>query len=130
MYGISLPPSASIAPQSIMGDFWSNKLMGVIRGWCSSMESHIYKLLLSDGLFSNECREEYLDIVKVVRGDGYAALHKILRLHDPRLVELIVEVKYSWHTVTIRYGEHVKLIQQCIDHESMCGRFYMRYDAL
>jgi hypothetical protein len=125
IYGVFVPPSNSVAQHSIMGTFWSKKLMGVaIHGRRSTMESHIYKLLLSDGLFATECREEYLDIVKVAGGNGYAALHNILRLHHPRLTDQIVEVKYPSQTVSMRFGEHVKLVQQYIDRESMRGRYY------
>jgi hypothetical protein len=58
-----------------------------------------------------ECREEYLDIVKAARGDGYAALHNILRLHHPRPTEQIVEVKYPSQNVSMQFGELVKLVQ-------------------
>jgi hypothetical protein len=55
MYGVFVPPSDSIAPQTIMGTLWSKKLMGAtIHGRRSTMESHLYKVLLSDGLFSTE----------------------------------------------------------------------------
>jgi hypothetical protein len=104
MYGIFVPPSESIAPHNIMRTILTKKLMGVsIYGRRSSMESHIYNLLLSDGICASDCREEYLDAVKVARGDGYAALHNILCLHHPCLRELIVEVNYPSQTVTIRF---------------------------
>jgi hypothetical protein len=131
MYGVFVPPSGSIAPHTIMGTPWSKKLMGAtIHGRRSTMESHLYKVLLSDGLFPTECREEYLDIVKAARGDGYAALHNILRMYHPRLTEQIVEVKYMSQTVSMRFGEHVKLVQQYIDREDMRGRTYTQYEGL
>jgi hypothetical protein len=94
------------------------------------MEGHIYKLLFSDGIFASECHKEYLAIVKAARGDSYAALHDILHPHHPRLTELIVEVKYLSQTVIVHFGEHVKLVQQYIDRESMCSHHYTRYEAL
>jgi hypothetical protein len=131
MYGIFVPPSDSIAPQNIMGTMWSKKMMGAtIHGRRSTMESHFYKNLLWDGLFTTQCREEYLDIFKAARHDGYAALHNILRLHHPCLTEQIVEIKYPSHTVSIRLGEHVKLVQQYINREDMCGRSYTQYEGL
>jgi hypothetical protein len=41
-----------------------------------------------------------------------------------------MEVKYPSQTVTMRFGEHVKLVQQYMDHESMRGRYYTCYEAL
>jgi hypothetical protein len=46
------------------------------------------------------------------------------------LTEQIAEVKYPSKTVTMRFGEHVKLVQQYMDRESMRGRYYTRYEAL
>jgi hypothetical protein len=42
MYGVFVPPSDSIAPQTIMGTLWSKKLMGAtIHGRRSTIESHL-----------------------------------------------------------------------------------------
>jgi hypothetical protein len=131
MYGIFVPTSHNIALQSIMGTFWSKKLMGdTIHGRRSTIKSHLYKLLMSDGVFTTDCREEYLGIVKATCGDGYAALHNILRLHRPRLTNQIIEIKYPPQNITMRFGEHVKFVEQYMDHESMRGRHYTRYEAL
>jgi hypothetical protein len=77
---VFVPPWNSIVPDSITGQYWSKKLLGeTIHDRRRTMESHIYKMLLTDGLFSKDCDEEYRDIVKASGGNGYAALHNILR---------------------------------------------------
>jgi hypothetical protein len=72
----------------IMGRYWSKTLLGeTINGRRRTMESHIHKLLLTDDLFSKDCDNEYRDIIKASGGNGYAALHNIIRLHLPQLTE-------------------------------------------
>jgi hypothetical protein len=72
----------------------------------------VHKLLLTDGLFSKDCDEEYRDIIKASGGNGYAALHNILRNHHPRLTEKKVETKIPSQGITTRFGHHVRAIQE------------------
>jgi hypothetical protein len=70
----------------IMGLYWSKMLLvETIHVRCRTMESHAHKLLLSDGIFSKDCKEEYLGIFNASDVSGYDALHNILRHHpSPR----------------------------------------------
>jgi hypothetical protein len=131
MYGVSIPPRSSIASQSIVGTNWSKKLVGdTIHGRRSTMESHLYKLLVWNVLFATYCCKSHLGITNDACGDGYAAPHNILQLCHPRLHEQIVEVKYPSQTVIMRFGQYVKLVQQYTDLGSTCGHYYMRYEYL
>jgi hypothetical protein len=112
MCGVFIPPWDSISPDLIMGRYWSKQLLGeTIHGRRRTMESHVHKLLLTDGIFSKDYDDEYQDIVKASDGNGYAALHKILRLHHPRLTEKKVETKIPTQSVGMRFGHHVRAIQ-------------------
>jgi hypothetical protein len=54
MCGVFIPPS-----DSIMGQYWSKKLLGeTIHGKRRTMESHVHKLILTDGMFSKDCDDE------------------------------------------------------------------------
>jgi hypothetical protein len=114
-----------------MGLYWSKKLLGeTIYGRRRMIESHVHKLLLPDGLFSKDCEEEYRDIVKASGGNGYAALHKILRNHHPCLTEKKVETKIPSQGITTRFGDHVRAIQEHLFSEDTHRRMYSKYEAL
>jgi hypothetical protein len=131
MCGVFIPPWDSIAPDLIMGCYWSTKLLGeTIHGRRRTMESHVNKLLLTDGLFSKDCDDEYQDIVKASDGNGYAALHNILRLHHPRLTEKKVETKILTQSVVMRFGHHIRAIQEHLFREETRGCTYSKYEAL
>jgi hypothetical protein len=118
MCGSFIPPWDSIMPDSIMGLYWSKKLPGeTIYGRHRTMESHVHKLLLTDGLFAKDCDEEYRDIVKASGGKGYAALHNMLRLHHPRLTDRRVETKIPTQAISVRFGHHVRAIQDHLFRE-------------
>jgi hypothetical protein len=94
MCGVFIYPWDSIMPGSIMGRYWSKKLLGeTIHGIRRTMESHVHKLLLTNGLFSKDCDEEYRDILNTSSGNGYAYLHNILWSHHPGLTDKKVETK-------------------------------------
>jgi hypothetical protein len=71
------------------------------------MEAHIHKLLLTDGLFSKDCDDEYHDIIQASGGNGHAALHNILRLHHPQLTKKKVDTKIPAQTIRMWFGQHV-----------------------
>jgi hypothetical protein len=80
MCGVFIPPSDSIMPYSIMGQYWSKHILGeMIHGRRRMMESHVHTFLLTDGLFAKYCEKEYRDIVKASGGNGYAALRNMVR---------------------------------------------------
>jgi hypothetical protein len=131
MCGVFIPPWDSIMPDSIMGQYWSKKFLGeTINGRRRTMESHVHKLLLTDGLFSKDCDEKYRDIVKASRGNGYAALHNIMRLHHPRLTEKKVETRILAQSISTHFGHHVRAIQDHLYREETCGRAYTKYETL
>jgi hypothetical protein len=131
MCGVFIPPWDSIMPDSIMGLYWSKKLLGeTMHGRRRTMESHVHKLLLTDGLFAKDCDEEYRDIVKASGGNGYAALHNMLRLHHPRLTDRRVETKIPTQAISVRFGHHVRAIQDHLFREETRGRTYSKYEAL
>jgi hypothetical protein len=94
------------------------------------MESHVHKLLLTNGMFSKDCDEEYRDIVKASSGDGYAALHNILRSHHPRLTDKKVETNIPAQSIGTRFGHHVRAVQDHLFREETRGRIYSKYEAL
>jgi hypothetical protein len=131
MCGVFVPPLNSIIPGSIMGRYWSKKLLGeTINGRHRTMESNVHKLLLTDGLFSKDCDEEYRDIVKESSDNGYAALNNILRSHHPRLTDKKVETKIPAQSVGTRFGRHVCAVQDHLFREETRGRIYSKYEAL
>jgi hypothetical protein len=131
MCGVLIPSLDSIMPDSIMGQYWIKKLLGeTIHGRCRTMESHVHKLLLTDGLFSKDCDDEYRDIVKASGGNGYDALHNILRLHHPHLTEKKVETRIPAQSISTRFGHHVRAIQDHLYREETRGRAYTKYEAL
>jgi hypothetical protein len=84
MCGVFIPLWDSIVLDSITGQYWSKNILGeTIHGRRRNMESHVQKLLLTDGLFAQDCEEEYRDIIKASGGNGYASLHNMLQLHHP-----------------------------------------------
>jgi hypothetical protein len=123
--------SFSIMTDSIMGLYWSKKLLGeTIHRRRRMMESHVHKLLLTDGLFTKDCDEEYSDIVKASGGNRYAALHNMLRLHHPRLTDRKVETKIPTQSISMRFGHHIRAIQDHLFREETRGRTYSKYEAL
>jgi hypothetical protein len=131
MCGVFVPPWDSITPGSIMGRYWSKKLLGeTIHGRRRTMESHVHKLLLTNGLFSKDCDEEYRDIVKASSGNGYATLYNILRSHHPRLTDKKVETKIPAQSIGTRFGHHVRAVQDHLFREETRGRIYSKYEAL
>jgi hypothetical protein len=128
--GVLIPPWDSIMPDSIMGHYWSKKLLGeTIHGRRRTMASHVHKLLLTDGLLSKDCDEEYRDIVKASGVNGYAALHNILRLRHPRLTEKKVETRIPAQSISTHFGHHVRAIKDHLYRETR-GRAYTKYEAL
>jgi hypothetical protein len=131
MCGVFVPPWDSIMPGSIMGRYWSKQLLGeTIHRRRRTMESHVHKLLLIDGLFSKDCDEEYRDIVKASVGNGYAALHNILRSHRPRITDRKVETHIPAHSIGTRFGHHVRAVQDNLFQEETRGRIYSKYKSL
>jgi hypothetical protein len=101
MCGVCVPPWDIIMPGSIMGRYWSNKLLGeTIHGRRRTIES-----------FSKDCDEEYHDIVKASGGNGYAALHNILRSHHPRLTDKKVETNIPDQSIGTCFGHHIQAVQ-------------------
>jgi hypothetical protein len=111
MCTVFIPPWDSIMPDSIMGLYWTKKLLSETIHIRRTMESNVHKLLLTDGLFAKDCDEEYRDIVKASGGNGYAALHNMLRLHHQRLTDRKVETKIPTQSISMRFGNHVRFIQ-------------------
>jgi hypothetical protein len=129
--GVFIPPWDSIAPDLIMGLYWSKKLLGkTIHGRRRTMESHVHKLLLTDRLFSKDCDEEYRDIIKASGRNVYAALHNILRRHHPSITEKKVDTNIPSQGITTRFGHHVRTIQEHLFPEDTRGRVYSKYEAL
>jgi hypothetical protein len=129
--GVFLPPWDIMLSDLIIGRYWSKKLLGeTIHGRRRTMESHVHKLLFTDGLFSKDCDDEYCDIVKAYGGNGYAALHNILRLHHPRLTEKKVDTKIPAQSISVRFRYHVHAIQDHLFLEETRGRTYSKYEAL
>jgi hypothetical protein len=94
------------------------------------MEYHVHKLLLADGLFSEDCDNEYHDSVKASGGNGYTALHNILRIQHPRLIEKKVETKIPVQTISMRFGHHICAIQEHLFWEETGVHTYSKYEAL
>jgi hypothetical protein len=114
-----------------MGLHRSKKLLGdTIHGRQRTMESHVHKLLLADGVFSKDCYDEYRDTIKASVGNGYAALYNILRLHHPQLTEKRVETKIPTQTISMRFGHHIRAIQEHLFREDTRGRTSSKYEAL
>jgi hypothetical protein len=110
MCGVFISLWDSIAPDLIMGLYWSKKLLGeTIHGPRRTIESQVHKLLLLDGLFSEDCEEYYLDIGKASGGNGHAALHNIMRKQHPCLTEKKVETKIPLQVITTRFGTTCEL---------------------
>jgi hypothetical protein len=131
MCDVCVPTWDSIMRGSIMGWYWSKKLLGeTIHGRRRTMESHVHKLLLTDGMFSKDCDEEYRDIVKASSGNGYAALHNISRSHHPRLTDKKVETKIPAQSIGTLFGHHVRAVQDHLFREETRGRIYSKYEAL
>jgi hypothetical protein len=117
-------------PCSILGRYWSKKFLGeTIHGRQRTMESHIHKLLLTDGMLSKDSDEEYRDIVKASSGNGYAALYNILRSHHPRLTDKKVETKIPAQSIGTRFGHPVRDVQDHLFREETRGRIYSKYKA-
>jgi hypothetical protein len=94
-----------------MGLYWSKHILGeTIHGRRRTMESHVHKFLITDGLFAKDCDEEYRYIVKASGGNGYSALHNMLRLHHPRLTDRRVETNIPTQAIIMRFGHHVRAI--------------------
>jgi hypothetical protein len=130
MCGLFIPPWDSVVSDLVMGRYWSKKIWGeTIHGRCRTMESHVHKLLLTDGIFSKDCDDEYHDIVKASDGNGYAALHNILQLHHPCLTEKKVETQIPTQSVGMRFGHHIRAIQRHLFREET-RRTYSKYEAL
>jgi hypothetical protein len=112
-----IPPWDTIAPDLIMGLYWSKKLLGeTIHGRRHTMEFHVHKLLLSDGIFSKDCKDEDRDIVKASGGNDYDALHNILYHHHLRLTKKKLETKMPSQGITTPFGHHVRVIKEHLYH--------------
>jgi hypothetical protein len=68
--------------------------------------------------------------VKASSGNGYAALHNILRSHHPRLTDKKVETKIPAQSVGTQFGHHVRAVQDHLFREETRGRIYSKYEAL
>jgi hypothetical protein len=131
MNGMFIPPHFSITPELIMVNLWTKRPTGeTIHARRKTMSNHLHKILMTEDMFSKDCQDEYREIVREDRGDGYAALHNIMRLHHPRLTERRVDTKYPSQSITARFTQHVTDVQEHIDREAVRGRLYSRYDSL
>jgi hypothetical protein len=62
-----------------MGKLWKKRLIGeTIHARRKTMSNHLHKILMTEDIFSKDCQDEYREIVRAARGDGYAALHTIM----------------------------------------------------
>jgi hypothetical protein len=128
---VFIPPWDSIMTYLIMGHYWSKQLLGeTMHGRRRTLESHVHKLLLTDGLFSKDCDDEYRDIVKASGGNEYAAFHTILWLHHPQFTEKKAETKILAQTISMRFGHHIRAIQENLFREDTRRRTYSKYEAL
>ena len=107
LYGVFIPPGHSLQRNSIMGTMWSYKNAGPSKhSERPAMSDLINKLLLDSKLFSKET-SHLRNIAIAAQGDGYAALHNIMRLAHPLLSEIQVESRIPTQSNTMSFSTYI-----------------------
>ena len=130
LYGVFIPPGHSLLKNSIMGTMWTKKNAGLSKhSERPAMSALVNKLLLNEKLYSKETIH-LRNIAIAAQGDGYAALHNIMRLSHPLLSETQVESRIPSQSNTMPFSMYVNNVHAYIKREAMRRRNYTKYEQL
>ena len=89
------------------------------------MSQQIYKLLQKDTIYSKETMH-LLDVVLASNGDGYIALHNIMRYAHPALTDHEVETSKTMPQLTNKdtFASYIRQVNEFFSRENVCGRQY------
>lgn len=130
MYGIWIPPSNSLRKGKVMGTLWDPSLVDSAKfAEEYEMSNHLAKFLATEDLFPKTC-DDLRNIVDASTGNGYVALHNIMRaLHHPNLSEKVVEQKIPFQKTSMDFGRYVQNVDAYVEREHLRGRLFTRWEG-
>ena len=124
MYGFFVPPMQSFQKTKVMGSWW--KKLSDHHAKLPQMTQLLYYLLRK----STENNKELQQIILLSGGDGYSALHNLMRSHHPILIERRVPKSMPKQFRTGSFYRFVIRFRQFLIDEASVGRTYHDYEAL
>ena len=124
--GIFIPNPESFAKDTPMGTEWATLYRH--RHWeRPKMKALLHRFLNTQNMFPKEI-PELQQIVAASRGDGYEALHNIMRLEHPVLNETPVELTIPAQTSSMTFGQHIQNVIVFVERERLRGRSYTKWE--
>lgn len=122
--GYFVPPWDSVVQGNAMGNKWVKSLIGTKKhAERVEMSQGIYKLLRQEEMFPKGS-EELRYIVATAKGDGYLALHNILRTFHPKLLRREIETVIPRHRCGQLFGAFVREVSEFVEREKLRSRSY------
>ncbi len=128
LYGIYIPPTNTLQIGNTMGSEWSKKNVGEEKhSNRTKMSSLLHMLLNNENMFPKNA-PEMRNIVTAARGDGYLALHNIMRLEHPLLNEDAIQLEIPIQNIGHTFGDHVNNMSNYVERERLKGRLYTEWE--
>jgi hypothetical protein len=115
-----------------MGSLWDNHHVGAtIHATRGTMARLLSKLLSNPSMFPRDTfRNTMRDTITNANGDGYAALHNIMRAVHPHLIEKAVDAVIPYQGNSVSIAAHVRNMANFLEKEELRGRLYTQYESL
>jgi hypothetical protein len=128
----STAPRVSLTKGKPMGYLWDKRLVGAtVHATRTLMSRHVHKALTQPLIFpKGDFGDQYMDIVAISGGCGYAALHNMMRLVHPSLLDKVVDTAISYQGNAITLASHARNMTQYLSREQLRGRSYSKYEAI
>jgi hypothetical protein len=132
MWGLYVPPSFSLQVDYPMGYLWDKRHVGAtVHATRGNMSRLLRKLLWNPSMFPRDSFGNTMrDTITNANGDGYAALHKIMRSVHPNLTEKAVEAITPYQCNSVSIAAHVRNMANFLEKEQLRGRLYTQYESL
>ena len=113
-----------------MGIDWNTKNISRQKRIQYEVMAHkLHKLLRTTNMFpSDSICDKYRDAIIASNGNGYLALHNIMRSTHPALVEDEVEAKIPKQQPRDTFGSYITSVVNFLDRESLRSRIYTDHE--
>jgi hypothetical protein len=132
MWGVYIPPSFSLQVDYPTGSLWDKRHVGAtIHATRGNMERLLSKLLSNPSMFPRDTFGNTMrDIITNANGDGYAALHNIMRAVHSNLIEKAMDAVTPYQGNSVSIAAHVRNMANFLEKGELRGRLYTQYESL
>jgi hypothetical protein len=132
MWGVYIPPSFSLQVNYPMRSLWEKRHVGAtIHATRGNMARLLGKLLSNPSMFPRDTFGNTMrDTITNANGDGYAALHNIMRAFHPNLIEKAVDAVTPYQGNSVSIAAHVRNMANFLEKKELRGRLYTQYESL